>query len=114
MPSWILRMRSAASFSSRRYEATASSPWLSSGGVIQKCDCWPRSSGPGLSRKARAAARMKTGVQVMIERVIGQRDEVPLAHEVADALDLRLAVADEAVGLLVLVGDGVEHALHDG
>ena len=48
------------------------------------------------------------------ERLVGQADDVVLAAEGGDAIDLGLAVVEEALRRLVLRGDGVEDALHEG
>ena len=45
-----------------------------------------------------------------LQRIVRQADDILGAAERLDARDLPLAPGDEVVGLLMLIGDGIEHA----
>ena len=79
-------------------------------GVIAKNAFWPLSSGPGDDSIAPPNERRKTGVQLDLERLVGEADEVALAAERLDPGVLLAAEVEQVVGLRVLGGDGVEDA----
>ena len=91
--------------SSRRYDSRCSAVQSSGIGVIAKNAFWPLSSGPGDDSIAPPKARRKTGVQLDLERLVGEADQVALAAERLDPGGLLAAEVEQVVGLRVLGGD---------
>ena len=109
----MVRTRSILSLSSRRFDSRCSSDQSSGIGVIAKNAFWPLSSGPGDDSIAPPNERRKTGVHWMIERIVGQPDQVALATERLDPGVLSTAEVEQVVRLRVLGGDRVEDAAHE-